>query len=222
MISSRPTLAVERRTITGKANAHLRRKGRLPAVVYGHGLASTSVSVDTHEFDVLRRKIGPNALVDLSIDGAKPKPVLIHGVHVHPVSRLPLHVDLFVVKMTEEMTVDVPVHAIGTSEAVDRHGGTLSHAIDHVRVRALPDHLPQVLEADITGLVDFEAAIHVRDLTIPAGVTLITDPDEIVFHVLQPRLPEAPTAAEAAAAEAAAAEAVSEVATAAEGSPTAQ
>jgi len=216
MSSSRPALAVERRTITGKANAHLRREGRLPAVVYGHGFASTNVSVDAHEFALLRRRIGPNALVDLSIDGATPKPVLIHGIHVHPVSRLPLHVDLFVVKMTEEMTVDVPIHAVGTSEAVERHGGTLAHGVDHLKVRALPDHLPQLFEADVSVLVDFDAAIHVRDLAVPADVTLLTDPDEVVFHVLQPRMPEAPTAAEAAAAEA-----VSEAAAAAEVAPAA-
>ena len=109
MSNARPTLAAEAREVTGKAVSRLRKAGRLPAVVYGHGVDSSNVSVDAHEFELLRRKAGPNALVDLSVDGKKPNPVLVHGVQVHPVHRRPLHVDLFLVRMTEEMTVEVPL-----------------------------------------------------------------------------------------------------------------
>jgi large subunit ribosomal protein L25 len=190
MSPTRPALAAERRTVTGKAVAGLRRDGRLPAVVYGHGRESASVSLDTHEFELLRRHAGANALIDLSIDGAKPLPVLVHGVQIHKVNRRPLHVDLFAVRMTEELTVDVPVHGFGESEAVTRGGGTLLNASGSVKVRARPDHLPQVIEVDLSSLVDFDAAIYVRDLSIPEGVTLLADPDEIVFKVSPPRVQE--------------------------------
>jgi ribosomal protein L25 (general stress protein Ctc) len=103
---ARPTLAALPRAIVGKHVARLRRAGQLPAVVYGHGVASTSVTIDAHDFELLRRKTGPNALVDLSVDGKKADPVLIHDVQVHPVTHRPLHVDLFLVRMTEELTVD--------------------------------------------------------------------------------------------------------------------
>ena len=93
---------------------------------------------------ILRRHVGPNALIDLSIDGGKAKPVLVHGVQIHKVNRRPIHVDLFAVRMTEELTVDVPVHGTGESEAVTKHGGTLLNASGSVKVRARPDHLPQV------------------------------------------------------------------------------
>ena len=199
MSSARPALAAAHRTVTGKATARLRRDGLLPAVVYGHGLESASITLDAHEFDVLRRHVGPNALIDLSIDGAKAKPVLIHGVQLHKVNRRPLHVDLFAVRMSEELTVEVPVHGIGESEAVTRHGGTLLNASGSVKVRARPDHLPQAIEVDLAVLVDFDAAIYARDLAIPAGVTLLTDPDEIVFKVAPPRIVEAEIAAPAAA-----------------------
>jgi len=198
MSSARPALAAERRTVTGKAVAGLRRDGLLPAVVYGHGLESAAVTLDAHDFDLLRRRVGPNALIDLSVDGAKAKPVLIHGVQIHKVNRRPIHVDLFAVRMTEELTVDVPVHGTGESEAVAKHGGTLLNASGSVKVRARPDHLPQVIEVDLAVLVDFDAAIHARDLPIPAGVTLLTDPDEIVFKVAPPRVQEAEVAAPAA------------------------
>jgi large subunit ribosomal protein L25 len=186
--SSRPSLAAEPREITGKKVAAIRHAGRLPAVVYGHGIESESLSLDAHEFDLLRRRIGQNALVDLSVDGNKSRPVLVHGVQVHPVNRRPLHVDLFLVRMTEELTVDVPLVATGTSKAIEDEGGTLLHPIENVRVKALPDHLPQSIEYSIDSLVDFDAVIKVSDLAIPADVTLLTDAEEVIAKVQAPRV----------------------------------
>ncbi len=207
MATARPTLAAAHREVTGKAVNRLRKEGRLPAVVFGHGVESANVSVDTHEFEQLRKHTGANALVDLSVDGKKAKPVLVQHVQVHPVNRRPLHVDLFAVRMTEELTVDVPLVATGDAEAVSVHGGTLLHPTETVRVKALPDHLPQSIEYSIESLVDFDRSIKVADLEIPGDVTLLTDPEEIVATVQRPRIEveEAPVAAEgeeAAAAEA--------------------
>jgi large subunit ribosomal protein L25 len=193
---ARPKLAASRRTVTGKKVAYLRRDGRLPAVVYGRGLESNSVSVDTHEFEVLRRKAGPNTLIDLSVDGGTASPVLVHEVQLHRVTRKPLHVDLYVVRMTEELTVDVALVSEGVSEAVENGGGTLLHVIDHVRVRALPDHLPESIRYSIESLQTFDDAIHVSDLAIPADATLLTDPNDVVAKVLPPRVEEEPVVAE--------------------------
>jgi large subunit ribosomal protein L25 len=186
--STRPSLAAEPRTITGKKVAAIRRDGRLPAVVFGHGIDSESVSLDAHEFEQLRRHVGQNALIDLSVDGKGARPVLVHGVQVHPVHRRPLHVDLFLVRMTEELIVDVPLVSTGISRAVEDENGTVLHPIESVRVKALPDHLPQSIEYAIDSLVDFDAVIKVSDLTIPGDVTLLTDPDEIVAKVQPPRV----------------------------------
>lgn len=197
--TARPTLAAEPRQITGKAVKRLRQQGRLPGVVYGHGVDSTNVSVDSHEFDQLRRQVSSNTLVDLSVDGAKAQPVLVLGVQIHPVHRRPLHVDLFVVTMTEELTVDVPLVAIGEAPAATLGGGTLLHPIETVRVRALPDHLPQSIEYEVSSLTDFDLTIRVHELTIPGDVTLLTDGDEIVARVQAPRVievEEVPVAAE--------------------------
>ena len=188
MATARPTLAAAPREVTGKAVKKLRTAGRLPAVVYGHGVDSESVTLDAHEFDLLRRHVGPNALIDLSVDGKKANPVLIQGVQIHPVNRRPLHADLFLVRITEELTVDVPLVAVGESSAVTQLNGTLLHPTESVRVKALPDHLPQSIEYTIDSLVDFDATIHVRDLAIPEDVTLLTDPDEIIAKVQAPRI----------------------------------
>jgi large subunit ribosomal protein L25 len=188
MSIARPTLAAEHREVTGKAVNRLRHAGKLPAVVYGHGVESNNVMVDAHDFEQLRRHTGPNALVDLSVDGKKSNPVLIHAVQVHPVNRRPLHVDLFLVRMTEELTVDVPLIATGESSAVTQLQGTLLHPTETVRVRALPDHLPQSIEYSVESLVDFDGTVNVRDLIIPSDVTLLTDPDEIIAKVQAPRV----------------------------------
>ena len=197
MSTARATLAAEHRELTGKKVARLRHEGRLPAVVYGHGIDSASVSLDAHDFEQLRRHTGPNALVDLSIDGGKPQPVLVHDIQIHPVNRRILHVDLFVVRMTEELTVEVPLSATGEAPAVAAYGGTLLHPIESVRVRALPDHLPQVIGYSVEGLVDFDTLVRVRDLVVPGDVTLLTDGDEIVARVQPPRVEEAPIVAPA-------------------------
>jgi len=210
MSIDRPTLAATKRDILGKRVARLRRAGQLPAVVFGHGVPSQPLSIDGHEFEQLQRRIGQNALVNLTVEGTKPTPVLVQHIQRDPVHRRMLHVDLFAIRMTEELTVDVPLVTIGESHAVEKLGGTLLHILQSVKVRALPDHLPQSIDVPIDGLVDFEATVHVRDLTIPDDVTLLTDPDEIVARVQQPRVEEEPVvvgAEEAAEAEAEAAEA---------------
>jgi large subunit ribosomal protein L25 len=204
MSSARPTLAATTREVTGKKVAHLRRDGRLPAVVFGRGLESDSVSVDAHEFEQLRRHAGPNTLIDLTVDGGKKTPILVHDVQLHRITRVPLHADLYVVRMTEELTVEVPLVAEGESEAAENLGGTVLHLIEHVRVRALPDHLPQSIHYSVEGLKTFDDVVHVSDLAIPADATLLTDPGEIVAKVLPPRVEEEPVVAEAAEGEEAA------------------
>jgi len=201
MPDTRPSLVAHARTVTGKAVRHLRADGFLPAVVYGHGVPSESVQIETRAFDDLARQTSRNTLVDLAVDGAKPRRVLIYDVQRHPVTRRPLHLDLFVVRMTEELTVDVPLQFSGTASAVDKLGGTLFHAIDAIRVRALPDHLPGSIEVDVHGLATFDDAIHVRDLPLPEGVTLVSDVDDVVAKVLPPRVveEEAPAVEEVAA-----------------------
>src|SRR5260370_16899242 len=91
---ARPTLAATPREILGKHVASLRRAGQLPAVVYGRGVASTSVTIDTHGFELLRRKTGPNALLDPSAAAPKPHPCLIHDPPAPPATPPPLHFHL--------------------------------------------------------------------------------------------------------------------------------
>jgi large subunit ribosomal protein L25 len=188
---SRPKLSAAAREVHGKSVKHLRQKGIVPAVVFGHGVASSSIQVDAHEFELLRRRTGRNTLLDLSLDGTKAVPVLVHDIQEHPVTRKTLHIDLLVVRMTEELTVDVAINLIGESTAVERMGGVLLQLRNSVQVRALPDHLPQSVELDITPLEDFEQVLHVSDIALPADVTLVTDRGEAIARVQAPRVEEA-------------------------------
>jgi large subunit ribosomal protein L25 len=188
---ARPELSAQPRAVHGKAVNQLRQQGIVPAVVYGHGYESQNVQLDAHEFALLRRKAGRNTLLDLKLDG-KPTPVLVHGVQEHPISRATLHVDLLVVKMTEELTVDVQIVFTGESVAVERMGGVMLHLRDSLQVKALPDHLPQSVELDITPLDNFDSVLHVSDIVMPGDVTLLTDPTEPVARVQAPRIEEEP------------------------------
>jgi large subunit ribosomal protein L25 len=198
---ARPKLSVQPRSVRGKEVSKLRRAGTLPGVVYGAGTDSTPISIDAREFELLHRQSGRHAVVDLHLDGGKPKPVLLQAIQEHPVSRKPLHVDFLAVNMEEERTVDVRIEIVGESEAVEKQGGVLLHMRDAVLVRAKPDDIPASVELDITPLVDFEHVLHVSDLQIPAGATLVTDPGEPLARVQPPRVEEEPVAVEAEEAE---------------------
>lgn len=204
-MSTRPRLSADPRETLGKKVARLRREGVLPAVVYGHGHDSEPIQIDAKGFAELRRHAGRNALVDLKVGGGQARPVLLHAVQEHPVTRRALHADFLIVRMTEEMTVDVPVAMIGESVAIEKMGGTLLHLRDTVQVRALPADLPSSLELDISSLSTFDATLHVSDLQVPEKVVILTDGGEPLARVQAPRVEEEPVAAEAAAEEAEAA-----------------
>lgn len=186
----RPTLTATRRDVVGKKVARLRREGRVPGVVYGHGRESTPVSIDAHELSVLRRHTGASSLVDLTVDGDRAVPVIVHGVQLHPITHRPLHVDLFAVRMSEELVVEVPLVGAGEAPAVVA-GGTLVHQLSSLKVKVLPANMPESITYDLAVLVDYDATVTVGDLALPEGVALAgADPSEVVARVLQPRVAE--------------------------------
>lgn len=189
-MSTRPVVSAEPREIVGKKVSSLRRQGIVPAVVYGHGKASQPIQLDARAFGELMRTATRNSLVDLKIGSGRAMPVLLQGIHEHPIRRHAVHVDFYVVKMTEELTLDVPVNHVGESHAVEKMGGTLLHLREHISVRALPAELPHGLDLDVSPLDSFETILHVRDLIVPAGVTVLTDADEPLARVQPPRVEE--------------------------------
>jgi large subunit ribosomal protein L25 len=209
-VADRPRLEAATRTITGKGVARLRRQGLLPAVVYGHGVASEPVTVDAHAFDLLHRHVGTSTLVNLSVDGKRARAVLVQGVQINVITRRPMHVDLFAVRMTEELTAEVPLVGDGHAPAVDL-GATIAFPLTALKVRALPTNLPDAVHFDLSQLTALDSSLTVADLALPEGVTAQSDPTEVVARVIARRTAdaadEAAPAADATAAEAPAAEA---------------
>jgi large subunit ribosomal protein L25 len=124
--------------------------------------------------------------VYLRLDGDEPRPTFVKSVQHHPVADNILHVDFLQISLKEKVRIDVPVHLVGLAPAVDKYGGILVHGLDHITVEALPTDVPSSVEADVSGLEEIDSAFHVSQLDIPEGVTLLTDPEQVVAKVSPP------------------------------------
>jgi large subunit ribosomal protein L25 len=132
------------------------------------------------------KSAGRNEIVYLQMDGEEARPAFVKGVQYHTVEDHILHVDFLQISLKEKVRLDVPIHLVGLPPAVDRYGGTLVHGLDHISVEALPTDVPSSIELDVTSLEEIDQALHVSDLAIPQGVTLLTDPEQVVAKVSPP------------------------------------
>ncbi len=181
------TLPARLRTAVGKHANALRRTSRVPAVLYGHGVANLNLDIDGGEFQKIFRQAGSSSLVDLVIDQDTPVRVLIHDVQRHPTATTVTHVDFYQVKMTEKLETDIELHFVGESPAVTERGGILVRAVDKVKVSCLPADLVPAIEVDISALKNFDDRIAIKDLTVPPGITIMDDAAMIVTTVTPPR-----------------------------------
>ncbi|MBI4135054.1 MAG: 50S ribosomal protein L25 [Candidatus Sungbacteria bacterium] len=183
------TLAAEKRTVTGKQVSVLRKKGFLPAVVYGKKTKPQSISISMQAFNKVLKEAGESTLVTLSVDSI-PYNVLIHDVFLDPLTEVPLHADFLTVQMDEELRTKVPLDFVGESPAVKGEGGILVKIMHEVEILALPKDLPHVIEVDISALDTLESRIVLADLVAPQGVKIIRDSDEVVALIEPPRSEE--------------------------------
>ncbi len=187
-------LALDAREAQGKANKRLRREGFVPGVVFGKGEGSTSVQLDAKTFETLYRAAGRTSIVKLTLPGERAaKSAFIKSVQRHPVSGQALHVDFYVVNLTQEMESEIPLVFVGEAPAVEETGGTLLTSLNAIRVKALPSDIPHQVDVNVATLVSLDVAIHVRDLSLNRdAVTVLTDADELVAKVMPPRIEEEP------------------------------
>jgi large subunit ribosomal protein L25 len=191
------------RTILGKKVSQLRRQGLIPANIYGHNVPSFAIQVPLDDLRHVLRDAGRNDIVYLEVDGGEPRPTFIRDVQRNPVSDAILHVDFLQISLKEKVRLEVPIHLMGVPGAVERLGGILVHGVDHVTVEALPTEVPSYIEVDVSGLEEFDQALHVSDLRPPPGVTILTEPELVVAKVAPPaveRAEEVEAGEEAAAA----------------------
>ncbi len=195
-------VAVRQRTVLGKKSESLRRQGILPGVIYGGRSESQPVETDARAFEVGYRRWGSTTLLSLEGIGGDGMPALITGVSRHPVTGKILHVDFERVSLTERTHAEVPLHFTGSAPAL-KVGGVLVHAMEHVRVEALPQDIPHRVDVDLTKLEDIDDALYIRDLIVDTTtVQLLDRPDALVVKAVHQRVEEvAPTPAAATAVE---------------------
>ena len=202
-------VAAQNRSETGKnVNRRLRTRGLIPGVLYGAAKKPVPVAVSPKEIgSILRSKTGENTLFDLELDGSRRK-VILKEFQLEPLKGSLLHADFYEVALDKTLQVDVHVELLGTPVGVKVQGGIVDWVTRELQVECLPVDIPEKISVDISHL---EMGKHVRvaEIKAPDKVTILTDPDVVIAHVVALRAEEevAPAAAEAApAAEGAVAE----------------
>ncbi len=189
---SENVLAVELRDGTGKGvTRKIRRAGRVPAVIYGHGKATLSLSLDPKSLESILKAsdAGVNTLIGLEGDSAiSGKTVLVKELQRDPIDGFLMHADLFEVDPEEKIAISVPVHVVGTAEGITM-GGILDHALREVELECLPSAIPDAIELDVTAL-SLGDSIHVRDLVVGAGISVRTHEELPVVSVILPTVVE--------------------------------
>ena len=179
------SLKAREREGRGKNDARrLRASGFVPAVLYGGDGGETSVlAVPDKVVDYTLQHVGDNALYDLDVDGESATARVV-DVQRDPVTGRLIHVDFAPVDMTERIVVTVPVVVSGESPGV-AEGGVLQQVAYEVEVESLPGNIPHELALDVSGL-GLNENLNLSDLSLPEGVTLISDPEEVAATVTPP------------------------------------
>lgn len=180
------TLNAEERTLSGKQVGRLRRDGKVPAVLYGHGIKPLSLTLTLGELEKVYRQAGGSSVVGVKLPNGEQN-VLIHDVQHDPRTGKFLHADLFQVKMDEKIKATVPLQFEGTSPAVRELDGVLVTNLNEVEVECLPGILPPEITVNIDSLKTFEDAITVADLKVAPGVEILNEAETNVASVSPPR-----------------------------------
>lgn len=183
------TINAERRSGTGKGAARqLRRHGKVPAVIYGHGREPEALIVSASELDkALVGIAAESTVIDLAVDGT-PVTTLIREIQRHPTRKTILHVDFYEVHAGEKIHVGVPIRLEGSPDGVRNSGGVLEQFLREVEVEVFPKDIPDHVALDVTDL-GVAHSLHVSDLELP-GIRILDDPEATICTVVPPRVEE--------------------------------
>ena len=185
MADATPTLDLAARAAEGSRSARrLRRTGQVPGVIYGGNGQPQLFAVDGR---ILRNTLAHGgAILEVALDGGEPSPVLVKDVQRHPVKGHAVHVDLLRVDMKVAIHTTVTLELVGSDQAPGVvEGGVLSQGVVELNIEALPGDIPDSIQFDVSGL-EMNATATLSQLTPPAGVTLLDDPDETVLATVTP------------------------------------
>jgi large subunit ribosomal protein L25 len=187
-MTSSTILTAYQRDVVGKASHRLAAEGRIPAVLYGTGREAISLSVDRHDFELLIAHHSTGSTIfELEVEGEKtPVNALIRELQTNPVKGTITHIDFLAVAMDQLIQASVTLHFVNDPAGV-RAGGVLTTNFHEITVEAKPGDLPAGLDVDIAAL-EIGDSLHVSDIVVPAGVTIVDDPGEVLISVQAPRL----------------------------------
>lgn len=183
-------VAAENRTETGKnVNRRLRTRGLIPGVLYGAKREAVPLAVSPKEItSILRSKTGENTLFDLEIGGSRRK-VILKEFQVEPIKGHLIHADFYEVALDKPIEVKVHIEVTGTPVGVKTQGGLLDHVTREVEVSCLPADIPEKITIDVSEL-EMGKAVRVGDLKVPDKVTMLSEADLVIVHVVAPRAEE--------------------------------
>ena len=195
-------LSAESRTVVGRQVKDLRKKGLVPAVLYGHRTAARSLQLDSRQLEKVLARAGESRLISMTVQGdSEPQMVLVREVQRDILNRQLTHVDFYEVIMTEKLRATVPLRFVGRTLLVTTGEATLNEALSEVEVECLPADLPDSIDVDISSLTTLDSIIHVKDLPVPQGVVIFADAEETVASLAVVReevVEEAPAPTEVA------------------------
>lgn len=170
------TINAEMRDVKVSPN-QIRSEGKIPAVVYGKGVASTALTVDARAFELAYKEVGTSTVFTLAAD--KNYSVLVHEIARHPVTDVIAHIDFLAIPMDKEVEVSMPIHFTGEAPAA-KAGATIAKVLHSLTVKGLPAQLPHEINVDLSKLTDLGSHILVKDIVLPKGVVAIEAGDDVV------------------------------------------
>lgn len=175
-----------RKDFSGSRLNELRQQEKIPAVLYGPEIESTSIVIDEKEFkSVISTEHGENVLIKLKVANKKPLTTLIKEIQIHPVTMKIIHVDMCQINLSEEIEVEVPLEVEGASPGVATDGGVLEHIIRSVKVKCLPTKIPDKLVLNVSNL-EIGSGLKIKDILEIEGIEILDDEDALAVNVVQP------------------------------------
>jgi len=167
-----------------KSPDSIRKKGGIPAVFYGRKETSTPITVPAADFKKVWKEAGESSIITLSLgEEERELTALINDVALDPVRSTPIHADFYIIEADRPVEVSVPLEFIGESVAVKDLGGILVKVMHEIEVRGLPRDLPQHLTVPVSSLLTLESQILVKDISLPSGVTILSNPLDVVASI---------------------------------------
>jgi large subunit ribosomal protein L25 len=176
-------LAVETRTSVGTTRSNaLRRIGKFPAVVYGHGAAPEHVAIDAHAFEELLHRGGRNAIVTLTGGQKKGETALVRVVQYHPLSHRVVHADLQRVSADETIAAKLAVVTAGVARGIREAGGVMDVVTHELEIEGPANRIPENIEIDVTEL-GLHEHVTAADVKLPDGFRMLTPPETTVVAI---------------------------------------